>query len=318
MEAASADLKILQYLNEQAPVLFMVLNKNGIIQRINHFAAVHIGNYIIGKAFQDLILDFHHTFQLNTAVACSDTVHLLGFDAKTGPSQSYQFYFYPSGNQILAFGHLDVDEIESLSSGLVAANQELNNLTRQLNIKNRELTRANEKITELTRTDPLTQLANRRYFTERIEEMVSLANRKSQPLSLIMTDIDKFKTINDTYGHDVGDLVLKGYADLMKNHTRTEDLVTRFGGEEFIILLPVTDKFQAHVFSERIRMNLSATDLIGNGHHVTASYGVSQLLHDEKSPSLIKRADTALYQAKTSGRNRTVIAGHEPLSDAGT
>lgn len=206
---------------------------------------------------------------------------------------------------------MDVNEIELLSTELFTVNQELNNLTRQLSLKNRELTRANETITKLSRIDPLTQLANRRYFYERIEEMISLANRKTQPLSLIMTDIDKFKNINDNFGHDAGDIVLKNYADLMKSNTRIEDMVTRFGGEEFIILLPLTDVSQAYEFSERIRKAFSLKDFLNNGHHVTASYGISQLKRDEGSSALIKRADMALYKAKNSGRNRTVIADIE-------
>ncbi len=311
MTTDTQDSKIVHYVDQQAPVLLMCLDKNGVIRHANRFASRLLGEDLIGKAFQKTILDFQDTFQLSRAATCSDTVHLLSFNTRGGLSQTYQFYFYTLENQILALGHLDVDEIESISNELVAANQELNNLTRQLNIKNQALTRANEKITELTRIDPLTLLANRRYFTERIAEMISLANRKSQPLSLIMTDIDHFKSVNDTYGHDAGDRVLQGYAELMKTNMRNEDLVARFGGEEFIILLPFTEIFQAHRFSERIRTALPEKDLLGNGRRITASFGVSQLIHGEESQILIKRADTALYQAKTSGRNRTMMAENQ-------
>lgn len=299
---------IFSYVDQHAPIIFLLLDKKGMIHRANHFAAKLLGEKVIGKAFQDIILDFKNIFQLNKVMRCTDTTHLLSIRTQKDVTQTYHFHFFTSQTHILAFGGLDVDEIESLSTELLTVNQELNTLTRQLNTKNKALTRANETITELTRTDPLTQLANRRYFNERIEQMMSLATRKSQPLSLIMTDIDKFKAVNDTFGHDSGDRVLQGYADLMKSSTRTEDMVARFGGEEFIILLPLTDIVAAYALSERIRNALSMTDLLGNGHFITASYGVSQLIKNEGSTRFIKRADMALYAAKKSGRNRTVIA----------
>jgi diguanylate cyclase (GGDEF)-like protein len=304
---------VLHFLVHQAPMLFLTLNQHGIIQQINRFGSRVLGPDTEGKPFQDILKDFHHTFCLDHITPSSDTVHLLDFVTQKGNLQTYHCLFYTSEDQVLVFGHLDVDEIESLSSELLAINQELNNLTRELNKKNRELVRANEKILALSRTDPLTGLANRGYFSERIDQMISLAVRKDRPLSLIMTDIDQFKTINDTYGHDAGDRVLQGFADLMKTSTRTEDMVARFGGEEFIILLPLTDIREAHAYAERIRLALSQKDLLQNGYPIYASFGVSQLQPDEDSAGFIKRADTALYRAKTSGRNRTVTAtGKDP------
>ena len=296
------------YILEKAHLLFLRFDGKGIIRQMNAFAMDRIGNQALGQPFQTILVDFYNTFDFNCTLNESDTVHPLTVKTQGNCSQTYQFHFYPSENHTLAFGHLDVAEIESMSTVLMTTNQELNNLTRQLNIKNRDLKRANEKIEAISRTDPLTQLANRRYFNERIAELISLAHRKSQPLSLIMTDIDKFKAVNDTYGHDMGDRVLQGYAALMKETTRSEDMVARFGGEEFIILLELTDIHQARSFAERIRIALSQTDLMCNGHFITASYGVSQYIKDEGRDNFIKRADTALYEAKSSGRNRTIIA----------
>jgi diguanylate cyclase (GGDEF)-like protein len=312
METPEDRIQIVHYLDHHAPVLFLILDGTGIIRHANRFAHHHIGHPLTGIPFQDLILDFHHTFRLDQAVTSPDTSHLLGFDTPSGPSQTCRFHFYTSGDHILALGHLDVEEIASLSDELVAANQELNNLTRQLNTKNRELMRANEKILELSRIDPLTGLANRRFFSERIQEMISLATRRSKPLSLIMTDIDHFKRVNDTWGHDAGDRVLKAYASLMKTRTRSEDLVTRFGGEEFIIAMPLAGLDEAFAYAERIRCHLVEQDLLGNGRPVTASFGVAGLLSGESSEELIKRVDTALYQAKAAGRNRTVMAAGRP------
>lgn len=308
METFEDRTHLVHYLNHHAQILFLILDNSGIIHHANSFARHYIGHPVIGRPLQDFIIDFHHTFRLDQAVTRPNTVQLLGFDTPSGPSQTCRFHFYASGNHVLAMGHLDVEEISSLSDELVAANQELNNLTRQLNSKNLELVRANKKILELSRIDPLTGLANRRFFSERIQEMISLAFRRSQPLSLLMVDIDHFKQVNDTQGHDAGDRVLKEFATLMKTRTRSEDLVARFGGEEFIIAMPLADVHEAFTYAERIRRTLAEQDLLENGHSVTASFGVAGLHPGETTEDVIKRADTALYQAKASGRNRTVIA----------
>lgn len=300
------------YIRDQVPVLFMRLDRHGFIREMNRFAMARVG-MVHEYRFRDVIVDFYNTFSLEALLAGPETPHSFTLKAETGDTQTYQFHFYPEDDDILVFGHLDFDEIQALSEELLSVNQELNNLTRQLNLKNRDLNRALTKIETISRTDSLTGLANRRYFNERIAELISRADRKSLPVSLIMTDIDKFKRVNDTFGHDVGDRVLEGYARLMQENTRSEDLVARFGGEEFIILLDLTDTKEALHFAERIRTTLSRTDLMDNGEFITASFGVSRYIRGEGRDAFIKRADTALYEAKTTGRNRSVIAPHAPL-----
>ncbi|MFP4225762.1 MAG: diguanylate cyclase [Desulfobacterales bacterium] len=299
---------IRQYLDDQAPIIFLVLDDGGTILRMNRFAEKILGADPVGSTFKNLIGDFHSDFDLDAAIKRPGQPHILSIQMPAGMAQSYYFCFFSGESEILAFGHLDVEELEQLSNELVAANQELNNLMRELNAKNRALRQANERIVELTRADALTGLANRRYFDERIEEMVSLANRKSQPLSLVMTDIDKFKRVNDEFGHDAGDRVLKGYADLMRTSTRREELVVRFGGEEFIILMPLTNMDQAYLVAERIRKALPGLNLLENDWIITASFGVSELQHSENIDNFVKRADMALYRAKASGRNQTMCA----------
>jgi diguanylate cyclase (GGDEF)-like protein len=299
--------QIEHYLQEKAPVLYLAVDPRGEICRMNRFAAALFGANAIGKPFRDSVLDTHHAFRFDEAIDGGDDARLLNFRTGTG-AQTFQCHFYATPEGVLVFGHMDVGEIEALSRELVSANQELNNLMRELNAKNRELSSANAKIIELSRTDPLTGLANRRYFDERIQQALSLAHRQAQPLTVVMTDIDHFKSVNDRFGHDVGDRVLKGYARLMTEMTRAEDLVARWGGEEFILLLPMTGVRQAREVTERIRIALPQKDLAGNGHRVTASFGISQLLPGESIAELIKRADTALYQAKHGGRNRTVVS----------
>lgn len=306
--------EVFSYLQERAPVLFFVLTESGEVVETNTYAEHALGSPVVGKKFQDLIIDFTGRFDLNAATRDAAEEHLFNIGDPEALPQSYYFTFKKIADQILVFGRLDVEEITGTRKEILILNQDLNNLTRELHKKNamlrrvnQELEAANERILELTRIDPLTQVANRRYFDERITEMVSLSKRRSQPLSIIMTDLDKFKHVNDAFGHDAGDRVLVGYAALMKRTVRTEDLVARLGGEEFIILLPHTESGQAFALAERIRERLPQEDFIGNNQRVTASFGISQLRQIETVSEFMKRADMALYRAKESGRNRTVL-----------
>jgi len=159
-------------------------------------------------------------------------------------------------------------------------------------------------------TDPMTKLYNRRYFTKISKHILNLAKRENQDISIIMLDIDKFKTINDTYGHDVGDEVIISLADTLIKHQRKSDIVCRYGGEEFVILLPNTSLDGAKTTAEYIRENVEKLDInIGDKTlKFTVSLGVSSVKDDESSiEKSLKRADEALYEAKKSGRNKVCI-----------
>ena len=156
------------------------------------------------------------------------------------------------------------------------------------------------------RTDPLTGLANRRYFLEVLDNIMSLARRHRTPLSLIMADLDHFKTINDTYGHAGGDQVLQDFGALLKKYSRREDLAARFGGEEFIVALPLTDLHGAISFAEKIRLGLEGMEWEQIKSKVTGSFGISQFHPEDTPESFIERADKALYRAKAAGRNRVM------------
>ncbi len=159
-------------------------------------------------------------------------------------------------------------------------------------------------------TDPLTGLYNRRMFIELAKKKLNEIKRYQEPLSLIMLDIDYFKQINDTYGHDAGDIALKFLADILKRNVRASDIVARWGGEEFIILFPKTTLEQAHKVAEKIRriVERSTIDLPNGGKlKFTVSLGVSSFSGKEDLEELIKEADIALYEAKKRGRNRTEV-----------
>jgi len=159
-------------------------------------------------------------------------------------------------------------------------------------------------------TDPMTGLANRRYFHEQVKLFLKLAIRNGTPLSAIVCDLDKFKVINDTYGHDVGDLVIINFAETLSAAGRETDLIARFGGEEFVILLPETDSQGAKAIAERIRSKTEHAELNHTAGIIrfTASFGVAELSNGMTIDEGLKLADLALYQAKESGRNQVQIA----------
>jgi two-component system cell cycle response regulator len=162
---------------------------------------------------------------------------------------------------------------------------------------------------ELSVTDPLTGLQNRRYLEGHLRTLVSEAIRAGRSLSMLVADIDHFKVINDTYGHDGGDEVLKEFAVRLKRNTRGIDLACRLGGEEFVIIMPDTDLEHAYQIGERLRACIAADEFTvsGNSVRVTASVGIGTLENSNDTPeTMFKRADNALYLAKRQGRNRVV------------
>lgn len=153
-------------------------------------------------------------------------------------------------------------------------------------------------------TDPLTGLTNRRRFTELLDQEIARFQRHSEPLSLVMFDIDHFKRVNDMYGHDIGDLILREIGQLVSSEIRRTDILARWGGEEFLILLPNTTGEAATGFAEKLRAAIEDHEFPQVGKS-TASFGVTSL--DEKETDrkiLLKHADQAMYKAKKAGRNR--------------
>ncbi len=186
------------------------------------------------------------------------------------------------------------------------------------------LSLANIRLREALRTqsikDPLTGLYNRRYLTEMLEREIRRAVRAEQPLGILMLDLDHFKKFNDTYGHDAGDTVLREAASFLTKSIRVEDMVCRFGGEEFVIILPTADLNASHARAERIRSKLRELTVLHQGQSlgtITVSVGVAVLPHHGTSPQkLLEAADAALYSAKREGRDRVVDAALPSVPDA--
>ena len=166
---------------------------------------------------------------------------------------------------------------------------------------------------EMAVTDQLTGLYNRRYLASHMAAMFDRAYWTGRPLSVMVLDIDHFKRVNDTYGHDAGDRVLQEFAERLSRSVRGIDLACRYGGEEFLIAMPDTDMAFAAVVAERLRQEIAASKFVINGGRdeiaITVSVGIASTENgpaDDSAQKLIKRADDALYEAKTGGRNRVI------------
>lgn len=166
---------------------------------------------------------------------------------------------------------------------------------------------AHDRIIILLYTDLLTGIANRRIFLESLGGAISFAQRHQTPLSIIMADLDDFKSVNDTFGHNAGDQVLQAFATLLMENSRQEDLAARFGGEEFIMMLPGTGAEEAAVLGERLRRDWKEMTFPGFSIRVTASFGVAAYQPGDTVDGFIERADQALYDAKMMGKNQVVV-----------
>jgi diguanylate cyclase (GGDEF)-like protein/PAS domain S-box-containing protein len=183
---------------------------------------------------------------------------------------------------------------------------------------------ANIRLREALRSqsikDPLTSLYNRRYLTEMLERETRRCVRSEQPLGILMLDLDHFKKFNDTYGHEAGDTILREAASFLSKSIRAEDIVCRFGGEEFVVILPTADLDAAYARAERIRSKLHELTVLHQGQSlgmITVSVGVASLpLHGTSPDVLLAAADAALYRAKREGRDRVVKS--DPPADAET
>ncbi|WP_320006729.1 GGDEF domain-containing protein [Maridesulfovibrio sp.] len=243
--------------------------------------------------------------------------------AETVPAVSSNMVYSPESGRILAlplvargdkFGclvmlcernvRLAKDQVSTLNAAVNHLSLALSNAIMFDKIK----TRANR--------DGLTRVYNRCSFDERLVEEFKRHQRLNTELALLMIDLDHFKSVNDTYGHMAGDMVLEKVARLFENTFRSTDFIARYGGEEFAILLPHTNEAQARMLAERIREKISASNMTYQdaSFNITASIGVSSVCPGslEKGTEIVRKADEALYEAKAQGRNRVVVSPKRP------
>ena len=181
-------------------------------------------------------------------------------------------------------------------------------LQQQIDDATNQLSQSNDYLRDLTVTDTLTGISNRRAFENSLQELMSQAHRYKNNFSMLIFDIDDFKRLNDEYGHDMGDRVLKELVDRINEIVRDVDVLSRWGGEEFTILMLQTDQVGALRMAERCRQIVADT-LFDEVGPVTISLGVTEYLPDDNERKFFKRADDALYQAKAEGKNRVVWIG---------
>ena len=290
------------------------------------------GGYVIsaeriGRAIADIVMElpadvdgipgymFDHgtvqRFQLRNIPPTAQILHR--------PQSIFEQYLW----QILAGGALIVIEgilisalvvaLRSRRRTLRALHDERNQLEAHVTQRTLELMAANAKLEQLATTDPLTGIGNRRRMTEQINKELERSRRSRHPLSLLMVDIDHFKNVNDIHGHEAGDRAIIAVAQSLARGMRSIDMTSRFGGEEFVLLMPETDIAVASLAAERLRADVAALRIGGDkGEQIalTISIGVAASYPDGVAPdspsSLLSRADKALYQAKREGRDRVV------------
>lgn len=192
----------------------------------------------------------------------------------------------------------------------VKTHVELKKSREEIRRKNLKLKEAYDQLKIVAKTDPLTGLINRREMMERIEHEMARYERSNISFTLIIGDIDYFKKVNDTYGHECGDKVLASFSKIFKNNTRKQDSISRWGGEEFLLLLPDTNQDQGYLLAEKLRTIIERTGFYKDSVKIqlTITFGVSTIRAGQTVNELISEADEALYEGKRRGRNCVVVA----------
>lgn len=233
---------------------------------------------------------------------------LLTIGDYMGQHRTLHARIWRNNEQLRVLAEYDIAELERVYATVLELNRDYADAQLELAQTNLKLQQREAQITAMSLTDQLTGVGNRRRLEQALPQEISRAERTQKVFCVIMADLDHFKRINDSHGHDAGDKVLAAFGDLLRRHMRPVDIVTRYGGEEFVLLLPHTRLEQALIVAERIRTAFAAMTIEPLPAAVTASLGVAEIAADETGDALLRRVDKALYEAKSSGRNRVVAA----------
>ena len=282
----------------------VVLDRDVKITYWNRWMAMHSGlpsDQILGEPLFDF---FPHLNTNNFNKNCKTVLSFGNFAFFSQKLHNFLFPFKPDSSFGYRFELMQqsctmgpIRSADNTISGLFMIIQDVT-----------ELATYEQKLVEMNTKDMLTGIYNRRFLDTRLKEERDRHHRYSRSLSLMMIDIDFFKKVNDTYGHQCGDHILKAVAEKAASIIRKTDLLARYGGEEFCCLLPETDAAAAEAVAENLRMQIEemVSSFEGNQVSVTISLGISGINGDDTPESLLKRADEALYEAKHTGRNRFV------------
>ena len=310
-----AELHWLMDMLQSIDVGLIVLDKNYNVQVWNSFMINHSG---IGSSgiIEKNIFDLFHDIPVDWFRRKAESVFLLKNRSFTTWEQRPYLFKFKNYRPITGSAEYMYQNITFIP--LVSADGEANHLgviiydVTDIAVSKIELEAANSKLETMSRTDRLTELNNRGYWEECLTREFLRSQRTGYPSSLIMFDIDHFKKVNDTYGHQAGDEVIRRTAEMIRKCTRNTDIPGRYGGEEFGIILIDTPADGAHYLAERLRSSIEKLTVKTEEHDIrfTISLGISEL-----SPEItdykqwIECSDQALYQAKHGGRNQTVIFG---------
>lgn len=282
----------------------VVLDRDIKITYWNRWMSMHSGipsHQIVGEPLFDF---FPH---LNTPAFNKNCKAVLSFGNFAFFSQKLHNYLFPFKPDS-SFGYrFDLMQQSCTMGPIRAENNSISGLFMIIQDVT-ELATYEQKLIEMNTKDMLTGIYNRRFLETRLKEECERHRRYSRAMSVIMIDIDFFKKVNDTYGHQGGDHILKSVAAKVLASIRMTDFAARYGGEEFCCLLPETDASSAEAVAENLRIQIEEMENIFEGQNikVTISLGISGFMSEDTTDTLMKRADDALYQAKHSGRNRFV------------
>lgn len=296
---------ILAQVVEVAPACIIMINENGDIELVNQETERMFGygrDELLGEKLEILLplsMRGSHAGMRNQFMRNLDSRIMAGRELFARKKSGEEFPVEIGLNSVKAEGQswvlsavIDITERKRYENEIIG--------------QKKMLEQVNELLATQANTDSLTGLFNRRVFFDKLTNLLDLFTAKSKPISILLLDLDYFKQINDTYGHNKGDQVLKELAIHLKAQARDSDLVARYGGEEFVIVLPETDQLRANRTAERLCKKIEAVDF---GCPVTVSIGVATL--SDASPNkllvddFVEQADQALYASKIAGRNRT-------------
>jgi diguanylate cyclase (GGDEF)-like protein len=304
-------------LNDLRAVAAADIGADGVL-RAGNAGFLHLlpqpGEQFVGKSVAHFLIQPRFSALVNACVPSSDGAHQgLGHvglftvgDALDRPRSLRGTWRCVQGRYQLLAEH-DIDELERLSTVLLDVNETYQKCQQVLSVSNQKLRHREAEILAVSQTDALTGVGNRRYLDEVLRREAAHAAQTGQPLTVVMTDLDHFKRVNDTHGHQAGDAVLAAFGALLQQFTRTTDVVARFGGEEFVVLMPGTSRVRATEWAERMRQRWAQVTVPPLKKPVTVSLGVAALNPRQADvQDLLHRADAALYRAKRTGRNRVV------------
>lgn len=308
---------------ELEPLLAVVaatLDLNGAVIEANagwsRLLGLEAAQAIGAKSARFFIQPSFSTLARSTACASGDIYNgLLTIGDPMGRTQSLKGRVWREDGKLRVLAEYDVDELGRLYDTVLDLNREYASTQLQLAQANIRLRQREAEILAISLTDPLTGVGNRRRLEQSLPVEVKRAARTGEKLCAFVADLDHFKRVNDGYGHEAGDKVLASFGDSLRRHTRATDILVRFGGEEFVVLMPHTELDNAILVADRFRTALAASRIEPLPDPVTVSVGVAELAAGEQGDLLLRRADKALYEAKRLGRNKVIADCSRPFNE---